>query len=143
MIFEGEVVTSIQHMSGATADLSDKTHVVINRGFVLHDNHSDLLARVVLHPTTRFLRSLFDSAEGFVKELVKDRRGKKLIDIASELNKAEQERSKQAEAAAKIPNEVSSGAQKGRRDAVTQKARAALELKKLQRGEKRKISLLL
>lgn len=115
-------------------------HIVITRQFELFDNHLDGMARCVLGFTTHHLSNFF-AEDGFAQNIVRDRKGKKLIDMAKDLVHAENAREAALTQASTIDTTILAKPTAQRKKEVIAKARVAAERKKVERGQKRKIKL--
>ena len=143
MMFDTVRCTQVMHISGAKAVVP--AHVVITRDFSLFDNWSDSEARVELLPSKYFLSTLFDAAQhGFMQFLpaINDKKGSKmLMDLATAQMEDFNVVKHREVAATHVDKSLMKENAKERRGLVTVKARAAIQAKLNQRGEKRKMSL--
>lgn len=134
--------THVKHVnSGKTVELASMPHIVITTEFDMHDSHLDGHARVTLGFTTVELWRLFDSQEPFISQIIKDKKGKKLLDLSAEMCKAELARKEAMAAACTIDKSILAKAAADRKAKGTDKAREAAARKRQERGEKRKIKL--
>jgi hypothetical protein len=138
--WQGDRAEEIIHHSGLKVLMKDHLHVVITKAFVMTNNHLDGLATVALAPSNFLLHELFPVDAPFRLKIIKDKKAKLLVDLSKGLMTLENARSQAITDARNLDRNVLKESGVARRSATTAKARAAMEKKKIERGEKRKIS---
>eukprot|EP00971_Amphidinium_carterae_P284753 5653298-Amphidinium_carterae.1 len=140
--FEGATAVAVTHISGASVNIKEHKHIIIYKGFKLVDGHSDVLARVVLHPAVHVLHQLFPAEAQFRQHLVESSKDKSLHSSAEDVRKKHAETDAEREKAQQLSKRpILETALKAQRLAATAKAKKAMEEKKKSRTAKRTIQL--
>ena len=140
--WEGHQAKSITHTAtGEKVEIPDAA--AIDSTFDLLDNHLDSSARVKMRsgPRDDHLHKFFDDDAAFKKLIVHDKRAKIFLDIIANMRKSSNDVKEQQTKAIASEGALLEEARMAKRTARTEKARAAIEKKKTERGAKRRISL--
>lgn len=118
-------------------------HVVINKSFSLQDNHSDSLARAVLHPTKYYLHEFFDDTAPFKATMhIGSKRFKRMGELATAAADAVALVEEEVEAqVVKTSDRVTAPVAKKRAAANLEKAREKLAESKAKRSRTRTMQL--
>jgi hypothetical protein len=133
-----DLCTRVRHCQGEVVHLGQLTHVVIPRGFALERNDSDVLAKVVLAPTTYTIMDLVGEGAKFRENIVTGKKSDQLEALAREMCCVVPKAAEEAESkGAKLVAESAAA----RKAASTAKARAAVQERTKQRGVRRRVDL--